>query len=219
VSDSCDDAGVCSGESVEGCCLDATDCDDGRLCTDDSCLIAPGDATGACLNEEVVCDSPDLCSTAACDELTGACVPTEITCTPSDQCHDAGICDGGTGECSNPASPNGSPCDDGDADTEGEACLDGVCTAPAGAVACPCVVMPGWQDKVDAVTASPICSNLFFPQTYYALASGEGAVLVIHNFGDTLCQWQDTGLPLNSMVVPSTLAEFETCQAVMTCGN
>lgn len=219
VADSCAADGTCAGESVAGCCLDATDCDDGRLCTDDSCLIASGEFSGTCLNEDVVCDNPDLCSTAACDELTGACTPTEITCTPSDQCHDPGICDTATGECSDPVKPNGSPCDDGIASTEGEACLDGICTAPAGATTCPCVAQPGWQDKVDVVTASAICSNIFFPQTYYALASGEGAALAIFNAGQTLCQWQDTGLPLNSMGFSSTLAEFQACEGLMTCGS
>ena len=31
-----------------------------------------------------------------------------VVCTPSDQCHDAGVCDPGTGVCSDPPKADGS---------------------------------------------------------------------------------------------------------------
>jgi hypothetical protein len=220
VADSCDGAGACVGDSVEGCCLEDADCDDARLCTDDACVIAPGDAAGTCVNEEVICETADLCATAACDELTGECAPADITCTPLDQCHDAGICDADSGACSNPAKADGTPCDDGDPDTENEECQGGVCTAPAEAGGCPCEAQPGWLPKVQFLTASAGCINSFFPQTFLLLgSSGEGAALALYDFGDTICEWQDSGSPLNSLVVESSFAEFEACRAVMTCLN
>ena len=51
-----------------------------------------------------------------------------IVCTASDQCHDAGTCDPSTGMCSNPAKPNGTTCNDGDACTQTDTCQAGVCT-------------------------------------------------------------------------------------------
>lgn len=219
-ADTCDASGVCSGESVAGCCLVDADCDDGKLCTDDSCAVEPGEIAGTCVNEEVVCETADLCGTAACDESTGECAPAAITCTALDQCHDAGLCDGETGECSHPAKPDGSPCDDGDPDTANDECRDGVCTAASGASGCPCAGQPGWLPKVEFLTASAGCNALFFPQTFLLLgAPSDGAALALFDFGDVICEWQDDGSDLNTLIVPGTLAEFESCRAVMTCQN
>jgi hypothetical protein len=50
-----------------------------------------------------------------------------VTCTALDQCHDPGVCDTGTGTCSNPNKANGSACSDGSACTVGDSCLAGAC--------------------------------------------------------------------------------------------
>ena len=50
-----------------------------------------------------------------------------MVCTPLDQCHDAGVCDPGTGACSNPVKANGTSCDDGSACTTSDACSGGSC--------------------------------------------------------------------------------------------
>ncbi len=52
---------------------------------------------------------------------------TDNECIVGDQCHDAGTCDPSSGLCSNPARPDGTPCDDGDACSSGDACADGQC--------------------------------------------------------------------------------------------
>ena len=46
-----------------------------------------------------------------------------LTCTASDQCHDVGVCDLGTGVCSNPVKPDGTDCGDANAGV----CQAGVC--------------------------------------------------------------------------------------------
>ena len=53
---------------------------------------------------------------------------TPVVCTASDQCHDAGTCNPATGVCSNPAKPNGTACNDGNACTQTDTCQAGVCT-------------------------------------------------------------------------------------------
>ena len=48
-------------------------------------------------------------------------------CTASDACHVAGVCNPGTGLCSNPNAPNGTGCDDANPCTSGETCTSGLC--------------------------------------------------------------------------------------------
>jgi hypothetical protein len=45
-----------------------------------------------------------------------------VVCTASDPCHDPGVCDTGTGVCSNPAKARGSACNDGNACTQSDQC-------------------------------------------------------------------------------------------------
>jgi hypothetical protein len=54
----------------------------------------------------------------------GACIPL---CTALDQCHAAGVCDPSTRACTNPAQPDGTACDDGNACTFFAFCDGGVC--------------------------------------------------------------------------------------------
>ncbi|MGH7789397.1 MAG: hypothetical protein ACRERC_21175, partial [Candidatus Binatia bacterium] len=61
----------------------------------------------------------------------GECQVPLKDCAAIDQCHDAGVCDPGTGACSQPRKANGTACDDGDACSAGESCQAGVCGASA----------------------------------------------------------------------------------------
>jgi hypothetical protein len=63
-------------------------CDDGNLCTIDSCNPASG-----CASEPKVCQDSDLCSVDSCDPLTGDCVFPPVAC-PSGQ-----TCNAETGSC------------------------------------------------------------------------------------------------------------------------
>src|SRR5204862_252298 len=59
----------------------------------------------------------------------GLCAGTNpVTCAPADQCHDAGTCDPATGTCSNPAKPDGTACNDGNACTRTDTCQAGLCS-------------------------------------------------------------------------------------------
>ena len=52
-------------------------------------------------------------------------------CAAADQCHASGGCDPSRGTCTNPAKPNGTTCDDGNAATSDETCQVGQCRSPS----------------------------------------------------------------------------------------
>ncbi|MDH3284358.1 MAG: hypothetical protein OEQ13_06420, partial [Acidobacteriota bacterium] len=124
----CDDDDVCNG--VFECdnlqppsCIQVApplDCDDGNICTDDSC-----DPVLGCVNtpNSAPCDDGDACTTNdVCSG--GVCVGG-----PALDCDDGNVC---TDDSCNPATGcvntnNSAPCDDGDACTTGDTCSGGVC--------------------------------------------------------------------------------------------
>lgn len=155
-SDQCHDVGVCA-PATGACsnpnkqngvaCVDADLCTQGDTCQAGACqsgspvvctainschlagVCNPG--TGACSNPNApdgtgcsdgnACTQTDLCSAGIC----GGSNP--ILCTPLDACHQAGTCAPGTGICSNPNGPNGTPCNDGNICTENDGCQSGAC--------------------------------------------------------------------------------------------
>jgi len=153
-SDQCHDVGTCN--TGTGACSnpakpDGSACSDSNACTTDSCQA------GACVGAPVVCVASDDCHEAGtCDGLTGACSnpakpdgspcsdadgctqvddcqagacvgSNPVVCVASDQCHEAGVCDPGSGTCSNPALADGTGCDDANACTVNDACASGAC--------------------------------------------------------------------------------------------
>ena len=156
-ADQCHDAGGC--DPVTGLCSNpskptGTPCDDGNACTrSDTCTA--GTCTGT---DAIVCTAPDPCHEAGvCDPTNGrcfnppkadgtpcddgnACTQTDaclagactggrpVVCSAQNQCHDAGVCNTASGACSNPAKPDGSPCDDGNACSQSDTCIAGTCT-------------------------------------------------------------------------------------------
>ena len=104
-SDPCHVAGTC--DPWTGLCSnppapDGTPCSDGNVCT-----------------------QTDTCQAGACD---GA---NPVICVASDACHLAGTCDPGSGLCSNPQAPDGTPCSDGNACTASDVCTSGACGGTA----------------------------------------------------------------------------------------
>jgi cysteine-rich repeat protein len=120
---------TCSGTTCVG--GPAPNCNDGNVCTADSCDPAVGcvnaKLTGTSCSDGNACTRTDVCQAGIC---TGT---NPVICTALDQCHDAGICDPGTGVCSNPEKPDGTTCDDGQflICSLPDTCQAGAC-APAG---------------------------------------------------------------------------------------
>jgi hypothetical protein len=100
------------------------DCDDGNVCTDDYFDVHTG-----CVhtNNTASCDDGNACTQSdSCQ--AGTCIgASPVICTASDQCHVTGMCDPGTGTCSNPARADGTACNDGSACTASDTCISGVC--------------------------------------------------------------------------------------------
>ncbi|AKT41768.1 MYXO-CTERM sorting domain-containing protein [Chondromyces crocatus] len=163
--DACHEPGTCN--PVTGQCSapikpNGSPCDDGSACTQsDTCQ--GGTCTG---QNPVICPMVDSCHVvAACDVATGICPVTEkpdgaacddgnactqldtclsgvcvgvneVICPTLDACHDQGVCNPATGMCVNPAKPNGTSCDDGNACTQSDSCQGGACVG-ANPVLCP----------------------------------------------------------------------------------
>jgi hypothetical protein len=127
----CDDSDPMTGEDA---CLDGLCAGTNKQCGDelDPCLKAVHDPeTDECVVEPVddgvPCDDDDACTQADTCQA-GACVGAEPkSCDATDACHEAGECDPKSGECSSPAAPDGTACDDGVACTEADQCSDGTC--------------------------------------------------------------------------------------------
>ncbi len=184
-SDQCHDAGVCdpgSGVCSNPAKPDGAACSDGNACTQtDVCqagACAGGNpvvcvATDQCHDPGVchpgsgLCTNPVKPNGAACSDgdactqtdtcQAGACAGANpVVCVASDQCHDAGLCNPGTGVCTNPVKPNGAACSDGDACTQTDTCQAGVC-AGANPVVCTGVDQCHDGGVCDPMTGA--CSN------------------------------------------------------------
>src|SRR5206468_2431905 len=96
------------------------------------------------------CTQTDTCENGSC---VGA---NPVVCTASDQCHDPGVCDPSTGVCSNPPKTNGTSCNDGNACTQIDTCLGGVCTGnPVVCAASDQCHDPGVCDPSTGVCSNP----------------------------------------------------------------
>src|SRR5205814_10276740 len=79
---------------------------------------ASAPCTNPAMPDGTACSDGNACTqTDACQG--GSCTGTNpVVCTAQDQCHDAGTCDPASGQCSNPAKPDGAACNDGDTCTQ-----------------------------------------------------------------------------------------------------
>ena len=153
-SDTCQ-AGVCTGGTPVVCgaldqCHLAGTCDP----TSGTCSN-PAKSEGSACNDGNACTQTDTCVAGVC---TGG-VP--VTCTALDQCHDAGVCNVGTGVCTNPPKTDGTGCNDGDACTLLDSCLAGTCTggAPVVCTASDQCHSPGTCDPTSGLCSNPAKPN------------------------------------------------------------
>lgn len=101
------------------------------------------------------CDDGDACTTG--DTCTaGGCSGSPVVCGALDGCHGVGTCNPATGMCSNPPKVDGASCDDGDACTQADTCMAGVCTPSA---PIPCTPSDACHDTGLCDPATGMCSN------------------------------------------------------------
>jgi hypothetical protein len=129
---------VCVGGSCSPG-ADSLDCNDGNVCTNDSCDPVTGcvhvNNTNAC-NDGNACTLDDSCS-------AGTCRGTAIVCDDSNACTDDS-CDPATGACVY-ANDDTNPCSDGDLCTQTDACHNGIC-AGSNPVDCSAGCPPGFTE-------------------------------------------------------------------------
>ncbi|MEO7329029.1 MAG: MYXO-CTERM sorting domain-containing protein [Minicystis sp.] len=106
-------------------------CDPAEACTGQFPLCP----ANVMLPDGAACNDADAC-TMADHCMGGACAGAPVTCANTDQCHPSGACNAQTGQCVYPALPDATPCDDGDACTQMDACQNGSCTGGT-PVVCP----------------------------------------------------------------------------------
>jgi len=129
--EACDDGNVVAGDGCRADCtlevcgdgiLDPQEaCDDGNTidgdCCSSSCAQEPA---GSPCDDGNACTLDDACA-------NGHCTPSSsVQCSTDDACELAS-CDPATGACSKTRKANGAPCDDGNACTILERCIDDVC--------------------------------------------------------------------------------------------
>jgi hypothetical protein len=114
-------AGTCVG-AAQIVCTAPDDCHEDGVCNP---------LTGFCSYpvrpNGTACDDGNLCTLA--DRCQGGvCVgPQPVVCGALDQCHLPGVCDPGSGGCTNPPAADGTVCDDGDRCTTLDSCRSGTC--------------------------------------------------------------------------------------------
>jgi hypothetical protein len=145
----CDHAtGTCSNPSQEDgtSCNDGNANTTGDVCTSGACAgvdhcvgvtcaaLDQCHVAGVCDHATGLCSNPPQEEGTACNDgnpstagdacTSGVCAGVDhcvgVTCAAADQCHVAGVCDHGTGECSNPPQEDGTACNDGNANSTGD---------------------------------------------------------------------------------------------------
>ena len=152
-TEACDGAGTCAA-GIAVVCAPPGPCQEAGVCDP---------TTGACAYankaDDTACDTGNRCTQDSC--LAGACVEgadiVTPTCTASGQCRDAGTCVPATGLCSDPATADGTPCDDGDACTVDDTCQAGSCVP--GPATGACGAANGVACTLDTQCASGFCTN------------------------------------------------------------
>ncbi len=143
----------------------------GGACVGGNPLTCPAEdtchAVGACDPVTGICSHPTLPDGAACDDgdactqtdacAAGVCIGSSpALCQAKDDCHKVGVCNPGTGVCSQPTKANGSGCDDGDACTTKDRCQAGVCKGMAPVV---CVALDECHEAGACAEATGACSD------------------------------------------------------------
>ncbi len=172
----CNDNNLCTASDTcsGGACVGgpALNCDDGKLCTSDSCNPQTGcvhTALPGCCSQNSDCADNNLCNgTERCNLATGSCIPGKpLSCEDGNSCTDDS-CDPQKG-CV--YTHNSAPCDDGLFCNGHDTCGDGSCSVHSGD---PCKQLTCKEETDSCEDVGIICDN---PETcasysgYWSLAA------------------------------------------------
>jgi hypothetical protein len=150
-NDYCED-GVCQSGEPTDCPKPADQCQVKGTCEPTTGYCTPIGMLG----EDHLCDDGNACTQYDYCQ-NGQCVGSNPTsCTVTNQCQKPGTCDKVTGSCSAPIDLTGGKCDDGNACTKDDSCLNGVCTG-YNTVECPEVGQCQVKGSCDPKTG--VCSD------------------------------------------------------------
>lgn len=112
------------GQCPSGCQTDS-ECDDGNLCTSDTCL-----SSGSCSNSLVNCDDGNICTSDSCEPNQGCLNPPNdgIECDDGNACTEVDTCEATicVGTSIQDCCSSAQECDDGNLCTN-DVCLSGTC--------------------------------------------------------------------------------------------
>jgi streptogramin lyase len=126
-ANACTQADTCQMGACQGgapvVCTASNDCHDAGVCDPNTGTCSESQKPdGTVCNDGSACTQTDTCA-------TGVCVGSgAIVCAASDECHDVGVCNAQSGMCSDPAKPDGTPCDDENVCSQGDSCQAGICS-------------------------------------------------------------------------------------------
>jgi MYXO-CTERM domain-containing protein len=117
-----------------------------------ACGSYPNAPDGTSCNDNNACTSNDRCQAGVCKGT-----PTSVAC-PATACNTGGTCNAATGKCDGTNRPDGTVCDDGDANTLNDHCVGGICKGtPRGVDPCYGQSDGTYCDDGDACTRSDFC--------------------------------------------------------------
>jgi hypothetical protein len=200
----CDDGNVCTSDTCDGgaCAYEFSLCEDSDLCTLDGC-----DPLSGCVHEGKVCASSGPCEVAACSAATGQCTAAPVDCDDGDPCTDDS-CDALTG-CSHAPSVGVVCCEeDGDCADPGPCavatCSAGVCTktAVAGVGCCEEAV---WSESFDGGVAGGFSLGGSGAVGWTVIPPGPKAPSPALYFGDPASGTYDFGTSAGTATSPAVL--------------
>jgi len=149
-AEACDGAGNCRA-GIPIYCVPSDQCHTAGICNPATGACSnPAKPDGAACNDANACTQIDTCQ-------AGSCLGSDpVLCSAADQCHDVGVCDPGTGACSNPPKTDGAPCNDGNACSKVDTCQGGTCS---GASPVACAALDQCHDVGVCDPGTGACSN------------------------------------------------------------
>jgi hypothetical protein len=147
--DTCQNGACQSGSAVPGCCHSVADCPtppspcQQATCVNNACGVT-NKANGTVCNDNNPCTQNDVCTNGVCaGTAIAGCIVCQSTAdcpTPSNQCQQA-TCTNNV--CGVQNKPNGTACNDNNACTSNDVCMNGVCTGTPCASPNVCCPQPG----------------------------------------------------------------------------